>query len=310
MLASGTQHGSTWVGSLVLQGHGDPTLDSAALGRLAAAVRARGIRRIKGSVLGDESYFDSERTVSGWKPEFYGNESPPLSALTVDRDAYAGHLAPHPPLAAALLFVDALRAAGVAVTGRAAIGVAPAHSAVLAKVTSPTLGQIVTSMDRTSDNFVAELLLKQLGRRIGGSGTSAAGVAVVRRTLAANGVPLAGVALSDGSGLSQQDRLTARALVALLAAAHEDAATRDWLPQSLPLAGVDGTLGRRLKTGPAYAFVRAKTGSTDVASALVGYAGTRYAFAILMNARPAIPMLQAHEAQDRFAQIIAALARG
>ena len=73
-----------------------------------------------------------------------------------------------------------------------------------------------SEMDRDSDNFTAELLLKELGAEVGAGGTTAAGAAVVRRDLAAAGVPLAGVRIVDGSGLSLDDRLTARALSVLL----------------------------------------------------------------------------------------------
>src|SRR5207248_1257283 len=78
-------------GPLVLQGHGDPTLSHLDLRVLARQVRTAGIRKVAGSVLGDESYFDSRRTAPGWKPSFYINESAPLSALTVDRTWFHDH---------------------------------------------------------------------------------------------------------------------------------------------------------------------------------------------------------------------------
>jgi D-alanyl-D-alanine carboxypeptidase/D-alanyl-D-alanine-endopeptidase (penicillin-binding protein 4) len=307
VLGVGVRQGTLWRGNLVLVGHGDPTLSSQQLRLLASALRRSGIRSLQGSVVGDESYFDSARTVAGWKPGFLIGESPPLSALSVDRGLLDGKPAAKPALAAAILFTRALRGAGVRVSGAATTGSARADSSPLASVSSPTLAQIVRAMDVESDNFTAELLLKQLGARELGRGSSAAGAEVVRRTLTAAGVPLRGVAIVDGSGLSQSDRMTARALVSILAAADRSASVRPTLQASLPLAGVSGTLARRLLSGPAHAFVRAKTGSTDVASALVGYAG-RYAFAIVMNARPWIDASRAHAAQDRFAQLVASLA--
>jgi D-alanyl-D-alanine carboxypeptidase/D-alanyl-D-alanine-endopeptidase (penicillin-binding protein 4) len=308
VLGKGEQRGTSWRGDLVLVGHGDPTLSSGQIARLAASLRRRGIRSVSGAIVGDESYFDSARTVAGWKPGFLMEESPPLSALSVDRGALDGRLSGQPAEAAAILFRRALRDAGIRVGGSATTGSAGTSATPLAAVRSPTLARIVSAMDVESDNFTAELLLKQLGARELDHGSSAAGAEVVRRTLAAAGVPLAGVAIVDGSGLSQFDRMTARALVGILAAAARSPNARAALPASLPLAGVSGTLARRLPAGPAHAFVRAKTGSTDVASALVGYAG-RYAFAILMNARPWIDAARAHAAQDRFAQLVASLAR-
>ena len=85
VLGRGEQDGTIWRGSLVLVGHGDPTLSSADLTTLARQVRAAGIRRVTRGVFGDESFFDVRRTGSGWKSWFYINECPPLSALTVDR---------------------------------------------------------------------------------------------------------------------------------------------------------------------------------------------------------------------------------
>ena len=122
VLGQGELVGTTWRGPLVLQGHGDPTLSHLDLRVLARQVRAAGIRKVAGSVLGDESYFDSRRTAPGWKPSFYINESAPLSALTVDRTWFHDHHSRVPAAAAAALFKDALRAQGVAVTGRATRG--------------------------------------------------------------------------------------------------------------------------------------------------------------------------------------------
>ena len=75
-----------WRGALVLKGGGDPTLSHYGLRALAAKVRAAGVRTVTGGIVADESWFDTRRTVAGWKPSFYLDESPPLSALVVDRD--------------------------------------------------------------------------------------------------------------------------------------------------------------------------------------------------------------------------------
>jgi D-alanyl-D-alanine carboxypeptidase/D-alanyl-D-alanine-endopeptidase (penicillin-binding protein 4) len=122
--------------------------------------------------------------------------------------------------------------------------------------------------------------------------------------LRARGVPLAGVRIADGSGLSRYDRWTARALGALLVSAWRDASVKTPFLGSLAIAGVDGTLEDRMRTGPARRKVRAKTGTTNTASALSGYAGGRYAFAILQNGRP-ISWTRARRSQDRFAQALA-----
>ena len=285
VLGEGEQVGAVWRGDIVLQGHGDPTLTSARLAQLAAELRAQGIRRITGSVVGDESWFDARRTAPGWKASFYIEESPPLSALVVNRARYGGRVSANPALAAALAFRDALRAGGIAMAGAAVTGRADADAFPLAVSDSATLAAIVRFMDRESDNFTAELLLKELG-------------AVAK-------VPLAGVQIVDGSGLSLLDRLTVAALVGTLQAAWADPRVKAPLLGALPVAGVNGTLEDRMRRAPARGNVFAKTGTTDRASALAGFVRDRYVFAVLHNGHP-LAYSWARVAQDRFATVLAA----
>ena len=303
VLGRGVQQGTVWRGSLLLVGHGDPTLSSAGLASLARQVRAAGIRKVTRGVFGDESFFDTRRTGVGWKSWFYVNECPPLSALTVDRGRYLGRTSGDPALAAALLFRDALRRAGVAVVG-AGHGTQRDDDMPLASVESAPLSRIVAWMGRVSDNFTAELLLKQLGAAGGQVGTSAGGAEIVRGALTDAGVPLGGVRLADGSGLSSLDRLTARALSALLRAAWADPDVRPYLLAALPVAGVSGTLADRMRQPPARGNVHAKTGTTSLASALSGYVKRRFVFSVLQNGSPVSPYW-ARRAQDRFATALA-----
>jgi D-alanyl-D-alanine carboxypeptidase/D-alanyl-D-alanine-endopeptidase (penicillin-binding protein 4) len=251
-------------------------------------------------VFGDESFFDARRTGAGWKSWFYVNECPPLSALTVDRGRYAGRTSRNPALAAALLFRDALRRAGVSIGG-AGLGREHGDEVPLATVESAPLSEIVRWMGRVSDNFTAELLLKQLGAADGGLGTSAAGAAFVRTVLAENGIPLTGVRIVDGSGLSSLDRLTVRALGALLRAAWADPEVRPAFVAALPVAGISGTLHDRMRAPPARGNVQAKTGTT----ALSGFVKRRYVFSVLQNGNP-VSSFWARRAQDRFATALAA----
>jgi len=304
VLGQGELVGTTWRGSLVLQGHGDPTLNDAGLNRLARQVRAAGVRKVAGTVLGDESYFDSRRTAPGWKPSFYITQSEPLSALTVDRTWFHTHHSGAPAAAAASLFKDALRKRGILVTGRAVRGIAGPDAQELAEVLSPPLSQIARFMDRESDNFTAELLLKQIGAANGAVGTTAGGAAQLRTTLTEAGIPLAGVRIVDGSGLSSLDRLTARAIVGILKAAWEDPTIKASFVSALAVAGRTGTLKDRLRKPPALGVVLAKTGTTSLASALSGFVRDRYVFSVLQNGRP-VSYLWARRAQDRFATVLA-----
>ena len=127
----------------------------------------------------------------------------------------------------------------------------------------------------------------------------------MRDALGAAGVPLEGVRLADGSGLSGLDRLTAAAVVALLEAGLAAGDLRDAFLQSLAVAGVNGTLEDRMEKRPARGQVIAKTGTTRSASALSGFVRDRYVFAVLQNGRP-ISTYWARIAQDRFATALAA----
>ena len=294
-----------WRGNLVLKGYGDPTLSTRDLRRLATQLRAGGVRRVTGSVVGDESFFDSRRVGRGWKARFYISESAPLSALIVDRGRSRGGVSRQPALAAAEAFRAALVRTGIAVRGRATTGRLGDEAFALASVASPPLAAIVRTMNLESDNFTAELLLKQLGVHERRQGTSARGAAVVRATLAADGIPLAGVRIVDGAGLSPYNRLTPQALVAILRAAWSDVDFRDAFVASLPVAGRTGTLSDRLEKPPARGNVAAKTGTTAGASTLAGYVRRRFAFAVLHNGQPVSPY-RARRAQDRFVAVLAA----
>jgi D-alanyl-D-alanine carboxypeptidase/D-alanyl-D-alanine-endopeptidase (penicillin-binding protein 4) len=305
VLGEGGQDGTVWTGALVLKGNGDPTLSHADLRVLATQVRAAGILRVTGGVIGDESSYDARRMVAGWKASFYIEESPPLSALVVDRGRVGRFTTRAPALAAATAFREALRAAGIVVNGPVRVGRSEDWLQPIASVSSPTLATMLRYMDRVSDNFTAEMLLKQLGLAEMDRGTSAAGASVVMQTLADAGLPMTGVRIVDGSGLSRLDRLTANALGGLLEAAWADPVIRPTLLAALPVAGVSGTLENRLSNAPARGRVLAKTGTTNDASALSGYVGNRFAFAVVQNGHP-LSYWWARRAQDRFALVLAA----
>ncbi|HST14164.1 MAG TPA: D-alanyl-D-alanine carboxypeptidase/D-alanyl-D-alanine-endopeptidase [Gaiellaceae bacterium] len=303
VLGRGTQDGAVWHGDLFLKGFGDPTLTSARLGRLAQAIATAGITRIDGRLYGDETWFDTKRAAPGWKLGYFIYECPPLSALVVDRAFYDGHTALEPALAAVGTFRRLLRGYGVT-TGPVGLGRAPDTATVLATSESSTLRNVIAVMDRDSDNFRAEMLLKELGAEAGAGGTTAAGAAVVRRVLAGAGVPLAGVVIADGSGLSLLDRLTATAIARILTTSWSEPALKTAFWSALPAAGEQGTLVHRLNRTAAVGAVRAKTGTTNEASALSGYVRDRFAFVVVQNGSP-VSATAARRAQDRFAIALA-----
>ena len=304
-LGEGELVGSTWRGDIFLKGYGDPMLSTLDLLKLASQLHAQGIRRVSGQIVGDESFFDAKRMAPGWKPWYFINESAPLSALTVDRARYQGRITREPALAAALSFRAALVRAGISVAGRAMTGTADATAVPLASTESVPLEQVLRFMDHESDNFTAEILLKQLGAGFALQGTTAAGAEVIHRLLVEQQIPSAGVRIVDGSGLSRLDRLTAASVVGMLQSSWLDQDLREILIAALPLAGRSGTLNGRMRGTVAAGRVRAKTGTLSVASALSGYVRRKYAFSIIQNGSP-VSHFWARRAQDRFAAVLAA----
>jgi D-alanyl-D-alanine carboxypeptidase/D-alanyl-D-alanine-endopeptidase (penicillin-binding protein 4) len=228
---------------------------------------------VTGSVVGDESRFDSVRAVAGWPAE-YSEEGDvgKLSALGIDDGfATAGPPVPDsapPPVQAAGLLTKLLRAAGIEVQGAPTSGTAPPGAERLAAVVSPPLGAELGEVLRESDNTAMELLTKELGRQERRTGSTAAGRAAVRADLAGDGFPLAGFVNADGSGLSRSDRVTCKLLVDVLERAGPDGL----LVRDLPVAARSGTLVEQLKGTVAAGRVHAKTGTLDGVKALSGWA--------------------------------------
>jgi D-alanyl-D-alanine carboxypeptidase/D-alanyl-D-alanine-endopeptidase (penicillin-binding protein 4) len=305
---SGVRDGATYRGNVYLVGAGDPTLTTAGLVTLAKRLHASGIRHITGSVIGDETIFDSVRFGPQWKSSFYGTESPPLSGLTVNRNtAPNGHMVASPARSAARLLRDALEDNGVTVAGGRSTGKAPFGATELATYSSRPLWRILRTMDVNSDNFIAEMVIKAVGALGGGTGSTAAGLAVARTVLHDTiGADASNLHLVDGSGLSAANRATTSALAELLARTATNPTLGPPLRQALAIAGVNGTLRDR----PAGAgHVLAKTGTLDGVSSLSGYVttltGSRYAFSILMNGSQ-LSDWTAHLTQDAITTLITA----
>jgi D-alanyl-D-alanine carboxypeptidase/D-alanyl-D-alanine-endopeptidase (penicillin-binding protein 4) len=157
---------------------------------------------------------------------------------------------------------------------------------VLAAYSSVPVSQDVTVINKVSQNLHAELLLRLLGKVHGTDGSFAEGARVVRQFLINAGIDDSDFFFYDGSGMSPDDRIAPRAFTQLLAYASRQpwgAAWRD----TLPVAGVDGTLSRRFKNSPLQNNLRAKTGTLNEVNALSGYltatSGKTLAFSILVN---------------------------
>jgi serine-type D-Ala-D-Ala carboxypeptidase/endopeptidase (penicillin-binding protein 4) len=272
-------------GNLYLVGGGDPVLrlpsdapsdpgpehysDFAAL---ATELKSVGVRRVTGSVVGNDSRYDSLRTVPGWPARYEQEEDVgPLSALDVDDGlAVAGGNVNEglpPAVQAAGILTNLMHSAGIHVGGTPTAGQVPAGAKLVVKLVSPPLSEILGVVLRASDDTAMELMTKELGLRVRGVGSTAAGTAAVRADLAADGLPLKGFVNADGSGLSRSDRVTCALLVALL----ERAGPNGLLVKDLPVAGRTGTLVGELNGAATAGRIYAKTGTLDYVKALSGW---------------------------------------
>jgi serine-type D-Ala-D-Ala carboxypeptidase/endopeptidase (penicillin-binding protein 4) len=304
VLADGAVAEGTLEGDLYLHGTGDPTFGTSALNQLAALVAGTGLDRVNGRVLGDETFFDRRRggPASGFGTSPYVG---PLSALGFNH----GSLLPYgrgwqinPAAFAAERLRISLRREDVSVAEKVRTGDAPEDAETIATVASPPLESIVRRTNQVSDNYYAEMLLKGVGARSGGAGSTAAGARVARAYAREAGFS---TKVADGSGLSRGNLVAPRDVGRLLL----NARTQPWFDEfysSLPLAGKTGTLHKRMRGTRASGRCRAKTGTLSGVTALAGYCrapdGDPITFALLMNR---INVWAGRRAQDRIASLLA-----
>jgi len=212
------------------------------------------------------------------------------------------------------VFRRALIDHGVKVKARA-IGHAevPATARLLAAHDSPPLSDVLRSMNKVSDNYLAESVLKTLGaetRTPPGPATWADGRAALHAYLATIGMPESGYRADNGSGLFDATEVSAKQITTLLRAAYTDFRVGPDLVASLPVGGVDGTLARRWHGRPASGRVRAKTGTLDKVTTLAGYfafdSKHTLGFAILVNDIPPGQRASARTAADTIIDALAA----
>jgi D-alanyl-D-alanine carboxypeptidase/D-alanyl-D-alanine-endopeptidase (penicillin-binding protein 4) len=308
----------TYDGTLYLRGGGDPTFGSAGFDKAAYGggatvqqlatnlIRATGIKALDGSIVADESYFDSDRgtPATANEPNLYLEGE--LSALAYNAgftDSSETELQTHPALTAALAFAAVLRADHVSIPSPARViaGTTPSTAKLLTSVHSPEIATLIKWTNTPSDNFFAEMLEKGLGAKFGSGGTTAAGVAVIKAEIAQQFD--IHPTFNDGSGLSYADHSTPAEVVALLSKMADNTD----FTGSLAVAGETGTLQDEMNHTVAQGKCRGKSGTLQVVSNLVGYCtaanGDTIAFSFLMNN---INPNNAHPIQDQMAEALAA----
>lgn len=290
------------VGSIYLVGGGDPLLASSwypddltlskypqqpatSLEALADSVVAAGVTQITGNVVGDASHYDAELYPPSWPIGFRAIEGGPISGLLVNDGAVLGASmkATDPAMGAAQEFYRLLQERGVTIIGAPASGVTPVGLPTVAAIQSAPLIEIVGEMLRNSDNNTAEMMLKEIGFQVSGAGTRAAGDSAMMAKLSSWGIPLEGVTLSDGSGLSGDNKVTCAAFLAVL----ERFNINDPLISQLAVAGTSGTLSKYFVGTSLQGRLYGKTGSLSGVKALVGFVpvegGSTIRFALLLQ---------------------------
>ena len=290
------------VGSIYLVGGGDPLLAASwypndatlskypqqpatSLDALADAVVGAGVTQITGNVVGDASRYDAELYPPSWPIGFRAIEGGPISGLLVNDGAVLGAAmkATNPALGAAQEFYRLLQERGVLIVGAPASGATPVGLPTVAAVASAPLIDIVGEMLQNSDNNTAEMMIKEIGFQTRQSGSRAAGAAAIRTKLEAWGVPLEGVVIEDGSGLSFENKMTCAAFLAVL----ERYELSDPLITKLAVAGVSGTLSKYFAGSTLQGRLFGKTGSLSDVKALVGLVdvegGSTIRFALLLQ---------------------------
>lgn len=305
-------------GNVYLRGLGDPSLSTTGfqssrfhmttsnVSDFVTRLKTLGVKRITGRVVADDGYFDRARTVPTWRPSMTAYCGP-LSALTLNEGIGSdGRRVKDPSLWTASKLTRLLRAAGIKVSHSAARGAVPATATLAHTERSADLGRVLAAMNKPSDNYVAEQLMKGLGAGFTGAGTTAAGCTVAEQFLTSIGLKN-GYRIRDGSGLSYQNKLSAHTVIKILGAMKKRPDFRVFR-RSLAVAGVDGTLKYRMRNTKAARNVRAKTGTLAAASSLSGYVTTAnrhtLAFSILINGS-GLQIARAHAAQDGVAVILA-----
>jgi D-alanyl-D-alanine carboxypeptidase/D-alanyl-D-alanine-endopeptidase (penicillin-binding protein 4) len=283
--------GGVVAGNLYLVGGGDPVLGTTAwrdhftrqphllsdVERLAQAIADAGVTRVEGGIVGDDSRYDDERYHPAW-PQRFAQQLVvgPIDGLTVN-DGFSSFpsadapgapttLSNDPGRDAATVLTFLLQARGVEVGGPPRSGQAPDGVSEVASLPSPTVAEIVADMLSNSDNETAEAALKEVGHAEAGEGSWSAGAGAATDLLRQAEVPLDGVAVRDGSGLSIENRLTCAALVDVLTRPETAPVVRD----GLSVAGETGTLADLWNGTPVEGRLRAKTGTLRNVTALAG----------------------------------------
>ena len=289
MLEDGTLHGDIYcVGGF------DPMVESLDIRAFAQSIRDLGVNTFDGNIYADRSMKDGLEYGEGW---CWDDKNPQLMALSVGRkDNFTDQLM-------AELRRDGVRMLDCGVGW----GRCP-ETAALLSVRTHSIDQLLQRMMKKSDNFYAEALFYQVAKAVSEHRTARAADActAVKRLIRRIGLDDKDYRIADGSGLSLYNYVSAELETMLLRYAWQNERIFEHLYPALPIAGVDGTLEKRMRGTAAQGNVHAKTGTVTGISSLAGYCTTAdghvLAFSIInqgvLNSKPG------RDFQDRVCKVL------
>ncbi len=207
---------------------------------------------------------------------------------------------PDPAIYSGNILKEFMEHEGVKFGGTVKVGTVPGDARIVQTFQSPPLSEIIRYLNKYSNNFVAEMLLKTIGAEVKGPpGTAEKGVEVVKEFANDIGIDLKQWDFYDGSGLSRKDRTTARQMGRVLDWAFHNAEIFPEYAASLPVSQTDGTIRRRLKNPAVAGRIRGKTGLLDGVTALAGYmfplGGKPIGYVIFVNGPGGLYEIEAQE---------------
>lgn len=271
-------------GNIYIKGFGNPVFTSSDLESFANKLVKLGIKKIKGDIIGDDSYFDNIYSREDWIEDEQSNVPlPPISAIVLDRNKKAivkkirrrlrtvMTEISNPPLEIAIKFKDILARKNIEIDGNTRIAITPENNYHLDE-SYITLDELNAYINKYSDNFYAECLFKILGAEFSKTqGTYFFSQQAIKDFLKKNDIPSYATEIVDGSGISRFDKITASSVNALLERMYFDLVNFESFYNSLSIAGVDGTLRNRMNS---YINFRGKTGTLRGVIGLAGYLKT------------------------------------
>jgi len=270
----GRIEGHTLRGDLCVVGGMDPMFDADDMEALVANVRRQGVDTLQGRIIVDTSMKDTLRYGEGW---CWDDDNPVLTPLRIGRRLDFGN-----QLAAAM------KQGGVVLRGAQTVKARLPEGATFVCARTHTIGQVMREMMKESNNLYAESMFYQTAAHSGHRpATAKDGRKLERDVMWRAGLLPEQYRIADGSGLSLYNYLSAEALTMLLRYAWFDDRIYSRLLPTLPVAGQDGTLKKRMAGTPAENNVQAKTGTLTGITSLAGYLtasdGHRLCFAIIVQ---------------------------